>query len=85
MMYRELRAGWLRSVGENRSPLETFPEPASLGQTRHESREQRAFQVGDEEITIAAKPEMYVPAFSFSSSLKEKASSVRVDEPEGSE
>ena len=38
-----------------------------------------------EEITIAAKPEMYVPAFSFSSSLKEKASSVRVDEPEGSE
>jgi nucleoid DNA-binding protein len=38
-----------------------------------------------EEITIAAKPAMFVPALSFSSSLKEKARSVRVDEPEDSE
>ena len=35
-----------------------------------------------EEITIAAKPAMYVPVLSFSSSLKEKARSVRVDDPE---
>ena len=33
-----------------------------------------------EEITIAAKPAMYVPALSFSSSFKDKARSVRVDE-----
>ena len=33
-----------------------------------------------EEITIAAKPKMYVPAFSFSSTLKEKAGNLRVDE-----
>ena len=33
-----------------------------------------------EEITIAAKPAMFVPALSFSSSMKEKARSVRVDE-----
>jgi nucleoid DNA-binding protein len=31
-----------------------------------------------EEITIKAKPAMYVPAFSPSSSLKEKAAGVRV-------
>jgi len=35
-----------------------------------------------EEITIAAKPAMYVPALSFSGTLKEKARSVRVDDPE---
>jgi len=33
-----------------------------------------------QEITIAAKPAMFVPALSFSSSMKEKARSVRVDE-----
>jgi nucleoid DNA-binding protein len=33
-----------------------------------------------EEITIKAKPEMYVPAFSFSKTMKEKASSVRVEQ-----
>jgi nucleoid DNA-binding protein len=38
-----------------------------------------------EEITIAAKPAMFVPALSFSSSLKEKARGVRVDEHEDSE
>jgi nucleoid DNA-binding protein len=32
-----------------------------------------------EEITVGAKPAMYVPALSFSSSLKEKARSVSVD------
>ncbi len=33
-----------------------------------------------EEITVAAKPKKYVPAFSFSSTLKEKSANLRVEE-----
>jgi nucleoid DNA-binding protein len=56
-----------------------------LGKMRLRLRPPQKARVGrnpstGEEITVSAKPAMYVPALSFSSSLKEKARSVSVDE-----